>query len=467
MIKKIFCFLVVVILPGCFHVQTHKEYSQLKSRAQNLLDEPVEHGIPHQYSLDQMPNVEIKNGLSRDNAVTIALRNNPELRAEFENLGIAKADLEQAGLFNNPSVEGIFALPKKNNLDNNVTNLIDVYATMRISDLWVVPLSKHVAEDVLEIVSLQILSKILDTVAETKKTFNECLYVDLQLNNTNNLLKTTKLLRDEIYYQQQYGYTSKYDQSLIDSKVAHAQADIIETEQTQLLAHLKLKELLGINPDDGLLQVSGDLAIESPVPTCEEIQEYAINHRPEILIANMKIEQYKDLIRLEKAKIFNNVNFGFSFQQDFGTTKGWGPAFILDVPAFDSNYAQIAKAEFLQAQSYEMLTAAKVKIKTEIMQAFRSLTYFREELRVYEQNLLPPLQNAIDYAYRFVETMQINVIDALQAEITYYEENQKKIELQLQANQALVNLERATGRKLILINKLAHNQTKPDCNFQE
>lgn len=460
MIKKIVFFIGILMLAGCKRVHIDHEFNRLNNQAKLLLDEPIEHGTHHSYLINEIACTDTSHGLSRDNAVTIALRNNPYLQAEFENLGIAKADLEQAGLFTNPTVDGIFAVPTKKDSANPATALMDVYATMRLSDLWVVPLSKNVAQDVLEITSLNILSTILTTVSDTKNAYDNCLFTKLNLDNAEAMLEATKALSDEIYYQQNYGYTTEIDKRIIDSKTAELDSLVAESKRNYRLALMHLNEIMGLNPNAQEFVLVDNLEIAQSLPTLEAVREYALNNRPEILVAHMKIEQYKDTVRVEKAKIFKNVNAGISFQQDFRTTRGLGPAFILDVPIFDSNYAQIAKAEFLLAQACEALTAVEIKVKTEIEQSYESLMSLQKQVQIYQEDTLPMLDKAIDYGFDFVDSMQMNAMVPLQTNITYYEQAQKMLELKSKARKELVRLERATGKKLVLINKTLQENSK-------
>lgn len=451
----------IILLPACRQIHIDREFSGLKNKAKFMLDEPIEHGNPHAYTLHEIASIDTAGGLSRDNAVSIALFNNPFLHAEFENLGIAKADLVQAGLFTNPCIDGIFGIPSNDDPLNQAKSLIDVYATMRLSDLWIVPLSKHVAQDVLEITSLNILSRILDTVVDTKNAYDYCLFTDLKRNNAAEILEWTKKLRQEILYQQNYGYTTDLDIYNIDSKLVDLESEVLEFEKNNNLALVRLKELMGLDPSSDALVLTGRLTITDSIPPFEVIQEYALTNRPEMLIARMKVEQYKDTIRVEKAKIFKNVNAGISFQQDFGQTRGWGPVFIMDIPIFDSNYAQIAKAEFLHAQALENLTATEIKIKAELSAAYATFSALQEQIHMFEQKALPAAEKAIDYAYVHLETMQLNAITALETNVSYFELNHKLIDLRAKALQELVKLERAVGKKLILINKTMQAQEIP------
>ena len=59
------------------------------------------------------PNVNISDGLTQDEAVAIALWNNPDFQVQLANLGFARADLVEAGLLQNPVLSLLFPLGPK------------------------------------------------------------------------------------------------------------------------------------------------------------------------------------------------------------------------------------------------------------------------------------------------------------------------------------------------------------------
>ncbi|HRX85213.1 MAG TPA: TolC family protein, partial [Phycisphaerae bacterium] len=57
-------------------------------------------------------------GLTADEAVTLALLNNPTARAALLQVGMARADVVQAGLWSNPTLGLSFRLPEGGGLTN-------------------------------------------------------------------------------------------------------------------------------------------------------------------------------------------------------------------------------------------------------------------------------------------------------------------------------------------------------------
>ena len=64
--------------------------------------------------------------LTRNMAVGIALKKNASLQANFEHLGVARADLEKAGVFANPYLDAIFAIPKDKTTSPALTFYLEI-----------------------------------------------------------------------------------------------------------------------------------------------------------------------------------------------------------------------------------------------------------------------------------------------------------------------------------------------------
>lgn len=448
------------LLSGCTKVKIGSEFAKLQKRTKTSTDASVILDNVLHFDINDIPNVKdtIDYGISKTEAVGIALLNNPELQADFQNLGIAKADLVQAGLYTNPSINSVFRFPTRDRGPGTAQMNIEAIAAVRLSDLWQVPLAKHVAEDLLEIVSLRIFSTILTIAEETKIAYGACLAAELQLKNTKSLLEATYELRDEIYYRQLYGYTSDLDKDLVDARVGELESELKQREADVFNAYVHLKKLMGLTPSPVPIKLIDKLYEDVLVPELKIMEDYALVNRPEIHVAFMKIRQYKDTIKLEKAKVFKVVDVGIGYKQDFDRPfAGWGPYLNISLPIFDDNYAQVARAEFLLKQAEQELIAEKIRILEEVNKPYKSFKELEKEVVLYKNIVLPSHQKAIEYAYKYAETMQLNMVTALDARIKFYEANGQLIDKHYQALKEFAHLERALSKNIKLFNEENNN----------
>ena len=100
--------LVTALFAGCARVNPAPDFA----RADHLIQAST--GLPT-VAASGVEEAEVRSalsdGLSLDEALRLALLNNRQLQSQFLTIGIAKADLTQAGLLTNPSLSLLFLLP--------------------------------------------------------------------------------------------------------------------------------------------------------------------------------------------------------------------------------------------------------------------------------------------------------------------------------------------------------------------
>lgn len=446
--KYILFLIIVLIVPGCQKVTIEPDFSRLQQQTIQQTGQTISKDLPTTRELS-VAKKSYAQELSRNEAVRIALLNNPQLRADFDNLGVAKADLIQAGLFTNPSIDSVFRFPTKTDGTGTGQTNIESTASFRLSDLWQVPLSKNVAEDLLEIVSLRIFHTIIMLIADTKIAYDTCLAHMQKVKLYEQLVNEYTNLKDEIYYRQLYGYTTDLDKDRIDAQLKKIESDYVN-EQAQLkTAFITLKQLLGVNPAPELTPLNSVLQLDAAIPAVNTLEIFALQNKPEVIIALMKIEQYDDTVALEKSRIFKQVDVGVSYKQDFEKPfRGWGPYINFEIPIFDNNYAQIARAQFLRDQAQKELEHVELSILRDIRTHYSLLQSALKEIKYYQEYVLPFDHSGIDYAYKYASTMQLPMTVAYESSIKLVEDNIQLIDLLHNARKEFTLLEKAVSTNL-------------------
>ena len=109
----------------------------------------------------------LRRELTAERAVQIALLNNRELQARFEEIGIAQAAVIEAGLLSNPSLAASFRFPNRPPSGSNIEYSI----AQNFLELIMLPLRKRIAAAQLAQTEIQVADKVLQLVAEVKTAF--------------------------------------------------------------------------------------------------------------------------------------------------------------------------------------------------------------------------------------------------------------------------------------------------------
>ena len=109
-IRAITGLLTLMVVPAAVPKDEASVSEEIEKRTGHAL-RPVHVAVGEQPSLP--PGVLPDDGISEDEAVAVALWNNPELRATFADLGVARADLVEAGVLVNPDLQLLFGVGSK------------------------------------------------------------------------------------------------------------------------------------------------------------------------------------------------------------------------------------------------------------------------------------------------------------------------------------------------------------------
>ena len=105
--------------------------------------------------------------LTADEAVQIALLNNRDLQAVYSDLGVAQADLVQAGLFSNPIFDAAVMFP----VSGRGRPDVEVSAVMNFLNVFYIPLRKRVAAARFEETKTRVTGAVLDFAARVRGAF--------------------------------------------------------------------------------------------------------------------------------------------------------------------------------------------------------------------------------------------------------------------------------------------------------
>ena len=105
--------LILFVVAGCATLRTDEEWATVENMAREQTGEDViwEQSEAERERIQHEVEILLGDGLTRQDAVRIALINNRRLQSTLEEIGISKSDLVQAGLFRNPSLEALFRFP--------------------------------------------------------------------------------------------------------------------------------------------------------------------------------------------------------------------------------------------------------------------------------------------------------------------------------------------------------------------
>src|SRR6266568_702084 len=165
-LRKPFLLWGTVALAGCAHVDPNPAFRELANTVHMRTGKRVQwnHGTAQDAEAQAAVASLLHHPLTADAAVQLALLNNRNLQATYEELGLAQADLVEAGLLRNP----IFTFERRFPGQAMEMDLLKEFI-----DILFLPLRKRIAAAQFEAAKLRVGHEILKTAAEVRAAFYE------------------------------------------------------------------------------------------------------------------------------------------------------------------------------------------------------------------------------------------------------------------------------------------------------
>jgi len=442
-IKRIGPFLSVMTALGCVSVDPRADYD----RAARLISEATGRDHVYRPGDEKVIAGKIKeffsDGLTPDEAVQISLLNNPDLQAAFFEIGMARADLVQSGLLSNPSLSALVRFP----IDGGRPNFEGQLA-QNIIELWHVPVKKRMAKRQLNRKILKISHDVSILAARVKSACLLCLASEQALAVETENLSIIQELLDLTLARQQAGAATEVDVNVIRSELLNQEIVARATRLEMNESKLKLATLLGINmPPEGLL-LNGELPdIPDWAISRERILEIAKAFRLDIQAAREEVKAAEENISRQKRFFLREVGLGVALESE-GRDVAIGPSLDLEIPIFDQNQAQIAKAEFQYQRALNLLESLTVSVAQDVFRVYERFSAARDIAQTYKQSLLPLRRENLDLALESFRFKKISFLSVLEAQKTFLTARREYITQLKELSLTLPDLEAVTGQPL-------------------
>lgn len=385
--------------------------------------------------------------LTADAAVQVALFNNRSLQATFERLGIAQADLVQAGLLPNPVLHFAWRFGTAGMGPSAEANLL-----MDFINALEIPLRKRVAAAALEAAKFEVAQAVIDLAADVKVAYYTLQGAEQALELRHTVTRTAEYSAEVAARQRAAGAIRALDLASEQALYEQAKLDLARAELRVLREREHLNVLLGVwGPQTGwripprLPDLPGD---ELPVRGLESL---AVAHRLDLAAARGDAERLAHSLGLSRVEALMPSGI-IGPEAELEPEGGWtvGPAIELPIPIFDQGQARVATASAELKRSLEQYRALAVAVRSQVREAWIEMESARRRAQQYPKVLLPLRRQIIEQTMREYNAMLAGVYQLLQAKRDEIEAGESYVETLAEYWIARTQLERAVGGDLRL-----------------
>ena len=438
--------LLSVSLSSATQAQTAKVSKTVEARTGHSLnpaEKSVGFALPAGVSLDD--------GLTEDEAIAIALWNNPALQADLTALGLARADVIEAGQLKNPNLTLVFPFSIR---------VLEAVALWPFDAIWQRPHRVAAAKLEQDRLSQSLVTNALDLVRDVRLAYADYSMAQLRSQVATQASRERSEIAVIINAQFRAGEISELETnaSRVEAKLAEEQAARLGYEVTA--AKDRLRSLLGFNPNDPAFNISQPATPETtrtvavnasnsaPADPLGELLKQAFDARPELKAAELAIEAAGQRAKWERSKIL----VVSAIAKEYGKgANGFeqGPGLLIDLPIFHRNKGAISRAEAEIERAAKQLIAARHRVALEVQQAYTQVEQANESLRQWRSNVLPQIEQEVRLAGKSYSAGDVSYLFALQTTQRLTDARLREVEFQAALVRARALLERSIGRRLI------------------
>ncbi|MBI5936684.1 MAG: TolC family protein [Betaproteobacteria bacterium] len=346
--------------------------------------------------------------LDADTAVKIALLNNRGLQASLADLGIAEADLVQAGRLRNPG----FTFGRSSQGDEREFERSFLFDIMSLLTL---PKRTEIERRRFEQTQLRLANEVLRLAADTRKTFFSAVAAQETVNYMRQAKEAAEAGAELTARMAKAGSASQLRHQREQAFHAEVVAQLARAQQAAASERERLTRLLGLGGGQAAFRLPARLP-DLPATPLEsaKLEQQAMDARLDMQMARREVEALADNLGLTRATRFVNVlELGYLNASSNEAPAKRGYEIELRLPIFDWGDARVAKAEAVYTQALHRAAEQAVNARSEVREAYIGYRAAYDLARHYRDEIVPLRKKISEENLLRYNGMLINVFELL------------------------------------------------------
>ena len=352
------------------------------------------------------PDASIDDGLTSQEAVAIALWNSPSFQATLADLGIARADLAEAGLLRNPVFSLLFPVGFKQ---------LEWTLQFPIDALWQRPKRVAAAQLNAQAVGERLVWDALSLVAQTRTAHADAVIADRRLQLTIEIGDLVQRLTAITEARLRAGDISELEARSARSDAARVHVARQAIEHDRNLARLTLAAILGLDTVADELRPTPGAPVDASACGADAARlKDALASRPDVRSAEIAIEAAAQRARWERSRVLTLI--GILDGNGRGVEGAEvGPGVSVDIPVFSQNQGGIGRADAEVERASRRYAAVRAQVVADVRAAAVRVQQAEQAIAAWRADIVPSLeieQRQAETAYQAGEIPLFTLLDA-------------------------------------------------------
>ncbi|WP_165703776.1 TolC family protein [Enhygromyxa salina] len=390
----------------------------------------------------------LEHPLSLDDALRLALLNNRRFQAKLEALGIAQADLVEAGLLENPVIAGDFVISSLGNGFGGGLSL-----SQSLLSVFLIPAKRRIAKARLGQTVVQVGQQALVLSRDVKLAYVGVQAAAARLEIQRGLTQAAEVSDELSARQFEAGNIAPLDRELFAAAFDEARLALADAELELVVAREQLNRELGLWGGDLAWTLAHSLAeIPASEATLSDLEQRGIRDRLDLSAARFEVASMQAAIRLRRAGVVPQLEAGVEARNEVGDDVGheWviGPSLSLELPIFNPGHADFARLQATLRQAQHYAQGLAIDARSEIRVGRERLVTARRKVEYYRGTVLPRVESIVALSLERYNGMQIGTYQLLEARADLFRSRREYVDALTEYWEARGELELAIGGDL-------------------
>lgn len=329
-------FVLLSLLAGCASFSPDGGTTRVNELTRERIGQGVSPGTPSQVRVREL----LAAPLTVDTAVQVALLNNRRVQVALAELGIAEADLVQAGLLRNPR----FAFGR---ISGGGSAEIDRAVLFDLGGLLTLPLRKAIESRRYEQAQLQAALQVVRIAADARRAWYQAVAAEQSLAYLQQAELAAQASAELAQQMAKVGNWNRLDEAREQVFHAEVAAQLTRTRQQSVAAREALARALGLSGGQLDFRLPERLpALPEKLPPAQDLARHALEQRLDLKAATLDTEATARALGLTRTTRFVNViELGYQNRSETGAPRADGYEVELSLPLFDWGTARVRRAE--------------------------------------------------------------------------------------------------------------------------
>ena len=399
--------------------------------------------------------------MTLDKCIELALGNNPQINAAFHDILASDARIKQVWSNYFPQVSWqtgytrIRQLQLSDALGKNLTFnyyiLGQVTLQQMLYDFGVTQNQATIKRLDYEAYKTTLGATINDVIYQTKDAYYNLLYAFENKRVAEDTVKKFEMFYNQAKAFYEIGMNPKVDVTIAEVNLSNAKLQLIQADNAVNLAVARLNNVMGV-PFIDKYNVQERLKYQPVDVTFNQSIEIARDARPELKLAELKVESANQTLKLVKKSYFPTLSIEGQLQiggKSWTSNHGYNLGGYLNFPTVNGMLIknEIQEARYLYDKEIANAKNTQNQIYLEIQNAYLMLEEKKNQMPVAMLGVKQAKEN-YELSYGRYRVGEANPTELKDAQINYQQAQLSYYNALYQYNSAKASLEKAIGKNL-------------------